>query len=570
LTILPSQRSRHGAAIGRDIINPVISDSLGARGKENPIHAEVNDRDRGRNAYVQHTVAYSPFVTFTAEDKKHGNVDPAAWLRRQNSLSWKTKTIKRATRAEKDEISYIMSIDLSLDRIKRLYDFIPPYTRPTIHIAGTNGKGSVSALTWSILTSAGLSVGRFNSPHLVSVYDCIYVDGKEASHQAYHSARDEVEKLSKENSIEISSFEILVLTALIIFERAQVDIVVLEVGMGGRLDATNVILDQVVLVSALTAVDLDHQAFLGDTVSAITKEKASIARKGKPFILGPQKHPEVAEVAGKIVQEVEADFISASAALSKPAEDGGPASPHPIELHMHCFSKPVQALMPLHGAHQLDNAGLAASIISVALSHPSCTWLGLRDRITPEVVAQGISQVSWPGRLSFHSIPRNIDDPKSQKMLVLADGAHNPASSAALSRYLTEYRNSLPASNITITYILSLSHSPPKTPLQTLSPLLPPSFSSVNVRVAVLRFTPPEGMPWVKSVPPSTLYSVVQDLCPTAELWKGGEDKTDDLPAALRWAANFSDPQLTVVAGSLYLVADFYRLIEAVVLRIRS
>ncbi|KAH7873239.1 Mur ligase [Lentinula edodes] len=467
-----------------------------------------------------------------------------------------------------------MSIDLTLDRIERLYRLIQAYTRPTIHIAGTNGKGSVSALTSSILTAAGLSVGRFNSPHLITIYDCIYVNNQEVSPQTYHEARDNVEGVAHDNSIEISSFEMLVLTALLIFERVKVDIVVMEVGMGGRLDATNVIPDEVVMISALTAVDLDHQAFLGDTVAAITKEKASIARRGKPFVMGPQKHSEVAEVARMVVQEAGGDFFSAPSALQMPSEDQRrpesysqfqPPSPCPIELNMPCFRDPFNALLPLHGSHQLENVGLSAFIISVAVDYPSCSSLGLRDRVTPQVVVRGIANVSWPGRLSFHPIPKNLHDPCSPKALVLADGAHNPASSTTLSRYLMDYCNSPAAPNATtaITYILSLSHSPPKTPLQTLSPLLPPSLpSNLKVRVAVLRFASPEGMPWVKSVLPSVLYSVVQSLCPKAELWKGDDDRTDNLSAALQWATSSSDPNLVVVAGSLYLVADFYRILR--------
>ncbi|KAF5389276.1 hypothetical protein D9757_003428 [Collybiopsis confluens] len=452
-----------------------------------------------------------------------------------------------------------MAIHLSLDGISRAYSFLQPYTRPTIHIAGTNGKGSVSAITASILYVAGLSVGRFNSPHLVSVHDSINLDGQPVDHQSYQSARNEIETIVRANDTQISSFETLVLTALSIFERAMVDVVVLEVGMGGRLDATNVIPDHVVLVSALTAVDLDHQAFLGATVAAITREKAAIARPGKPFVLGPQKHPEAEQVTRLISGNAGAVFFSASPAFARKTETlchatFQPPPPQSIELDMSCFSSRVHALLPLHGEHQLDNVGLAAFIISTAVSHPSCAEQGLRFRITPEVVARGISSVSWPGRLSFHWV-------KNHKLLVLADGAHNPASSATLGHFLSDYCASSGILRFTLTYILSLSHSPPKTPLQTLSPILPPVFPPnvhADVRVAALEFTPPDGMPWVKSVASSELCSVVRDLCPQAELWNRSKS---NLSEALKWAADCSEPHLVVVAGSLYLVADFYRIL---------
>ncbi|GAW06498.1 sumo deconjugating cysteine peptidase ulp2 [Lentinula edodes] len=152
----------------------------------------------------------------------------------------------------------------------------------------------------------------------------------------------------------------LVLTALLIFERVKVDIVVMEVGMGGRLDATNVIPDEVVMISALTAVDLDHQAFLGDTVAAITKEKASIARRAR-----------------MVVQEAGGDFFSAPSALQMPSEDQRrpesysqfqPPSPCPIELNMPCFRDPFNALLPLHGSHQLENVGAVMAAKGVSAS----------------------------------------------------------------------------------------------------------------------------------------------------------------------------------------------------------
>src|SRR5882762_9813819 len=191
-----------------------------------------------------------------------------------------------------------MSIDLTLDRIRTLASHMKtPYTRPTCHIAGTNGKGSVTAILSSILFSSlpPLSVGRFNSPHLVSIYDSITINNKPVASSVYANARGAIESVDRVNSVGASSFELLTLTALLVFEEAGVDIVVIEVGMGGRLDATNIILDECILVSALTAVDLDHQAFLGNTVEDIATEKAAIARSGKPFIIGKQKHQTVYE-----------------------------------------------------------------------------------------------------------------------------------------------------------------------------------------------------------------------------------------------------------------------------------
>ena len=181
-----------------------------------------------------------------------------------------------------------MSIDLSLDRLRILISHMPPYTRPTCHIAGTNGKGSVSALVSSILQSSTppLKVGRYNSPHLASIYDCITIDNIPISLALYNAAHAEVTEKDLENGTRLSSFEILTLSALMVFEREKVDVAVVEVGMGGRLDATNIIPDRFILVSALTAVDLDHQFFLGDTVAKIAFEKAGIARKKRPFVLG--------------------------------------------------------------------------------------------------------------------------------------------------------------------------------------------------------------------------------------------------------------------------------------------
>ncbi|KAJ7758159.1 Mur ligase [Mycena maculata] len=470
-----------------------------------------------------------------------------------------------------------MSIDLTLDRIQRLARHLPAYTRPTCHVAGTNGKGSVSAIMSSMLSSSNppLSIGRFNSPHLVSVRDSIVINNESVSSQVYDAARLEVERADKEQCTGVSSFEILTLTALLIFERAQLDVVVIEVGMGGRLDATNIIPDECVLVSALTAVDLDHQAFLGNSVSAIAAEKAAIARKGKPFVMGGQTDPEVETVVANVVNAAQAELLYALPVFARAWDtvDGPapqpfslsaapfiPPPPLPVRFSMPCFEHPVLALLPLYGEHQLDNLGLAVSIVSAVLMNSA--WIATRARFTNASIAQGIRSVKWPGRLSFHTL-------NSPPLTVLVDGAHNPASAKTLAAYLSHlvtlrHDNQRPLS---LTYILALSHSPPKTPRETLAPLLPfdaPKDVQVDVSVALLRFTPPDGMPWVTSVPPTDLQAVVKSLAPGAETWVDATDAPGGLQRALDWAAERrgDGDGLVVLAGSLYLVADFYRLGE--------
>jgi folylpolyglutamate synthase len=474
-----------------------------------------------------------------------------------------------------------MSIDLSLDRLQRLVDHLPRYTRPTCHIAGTNGKGSVSALLSSILRSSSppLSVGRYNSPHLVSVCDCIVINNEAVEREVYAKARAVVERADKEHDTKLSSFELLTLTALYIFEQAKLDIVVVEVGLGGRLDATNIILDEAIHVSALTAVDLDHQAFLGNTVTDIAREKAGIARKGRPFVLGLQKHSEVEGVVGSVVEQIGGVVVPAIRVAKRGWEEGldgfkGPEfsfspvefkepPPQPVKFFLPGLGD-INALLPLYGDHQLDNLGVVVTALSLLVNNPLSASLELQTRITPESIATGIKSTRWPGRLSFHTV--SLGHP-TRPLIVLADGAHNPASAATLGSYLTHLL-SLAGSDkiINITYILALSHSPPKTPLQTLSPILPPSLPQdsnlkVQVNVAVLRFTPPEGMPWVKSVPPSSLREVVTQLVPDAEVWaaEDGMPEQSQLTSALEWAARSGKEGLVVLAGSLYLVADFYR-----------
>ncbi|KAF5330159.1 hypothetical protein D9611_010634 [Ephemerocybe angulata] len=539
-----------------------------------------------------------------------------------------------------------MSIDLSLSRLSNLLPHLPlQYTRPTIHIAGTNGKGSVSALVSSILshTSAQkpLSIGCFNSPHLVDVTDCILINESPIAQDEYLAARASVLQADEEqakgtSSSRLTPFEVLTLTALQLLERAQVDVAVIEVGMGGRLDATNVTPSSCILVSALTSVALDHTGFLGTTIGAIAEQKAGIARDGRAFVLGPQAESSRREVeeavertvraAGGVVVpyvgvrerewECDIDGVKDEGFEFGIGEKSGwkPPSGIPVEFTIPAVSNGrISALLPLQGAHQIENLSTALGIIRSLVPPPHAaslpSSLDFKALLSPQSIQNGIANVRWRGRLSWHLYAPSPSSSPSEPhrppfpFPVLVDGAHNAASSQTLGSYISQTlsSDSTPTRKVNLTYILALSHSPGKSPLDTLKPLLAPATAlkevEVNVSVACVPFSKPSGMPWVSCVPPSDLAAVVrkavgmsstitsngeENVCGPADtslrIWTPSYSESEKagvtleegqrnvwLERALGWAAGVGEEgeqRLVVVAGSLYLVADFYRLLE--------
>jgi len=463
-----------------------------------------------------------------------------------------------------------MSIDLSLDRLQKAILHLPVYTRPTCHIAGTNGKGSVTAILSSILLSASptLKVGRYNSPHLISLTDSITINHEPVDPELYSSVRALVQRVDDKLGTRLSSFELLTLTALHIFEQIRVDVAVVEVGMGGSLDATNIIPDEAILVSALTNVDLDHQAFLGDTVRAIAREKTGIARFGKPFVLGSQNHPEVVDVVKAVLLEKQSVLepllvvhqVNNAAEISKASLRTVPFQPpqeNRVCFHLPTFDGTITAILPLHGTYQIENLATALSVVSVLLVKENPLRSMLLDRMSPLAVKRGIESVNWRGRLSFHSI--SVPRP----LTVLVDGAHNPASAKTLNDYVKWTVAQLTDETVDVVYIIALSHSPSKNPSDTLSPLLYPNLHDrIRLHIALLDFSPPDGMPWVKPAAPPELAKVTRDLIPDIDHWMADPARIPgtQLSDAIAWAAERIDESgLVVVAGSLYLVADFYR-----------
>ncbi|KAG9040272.1 folylpolyglutamate synthase [Tulasnella sp. JGI-2019a] len=454
-------------------------------------------------------------------------------------------------------------MDLSLARISSLLAALPQYTRPTIHIAGTNGKGSVTAILDSILRDAGFKTGRFNSPHFLFVRDSIRIDGQAISQTTYDHARDCVVEKDISIGSKATSFEILTATAFRVFEAAQVDVVLLEVGLGGRLDATNAVPKEAVIACGITAIDLDHQAMLGDTVEAIAREKAGIMKSGVTCVVGRQGHSGVLSVMREVAGETKAKLVfiedscvigdAAAVETGDPASGGGDGSAstvptQPILVTMR-GAQVIRTRLALLGTHQLENVALAVTILEQL---PSL-------KITPLNIAQGIRNTRWPGRLHWtsYTLPVEINSAQRREMRILVDGAHNTASAHALAAYLHGVPRSSPRH-----FILSLSDSPPpKTPLSTLTPLL-----MKGDIVALVPFSQVAGMPWVKPVATEVMNQTVRQLTGSGE----GRSKTfASLEEALGWFSTMAEddadtrkPPFVIVTGSLYLVADMFRLLD--------
>jgi dihydrofolate synthase/folylpolyglutamate synthase len=319
---------------------------------------------------------------------------------------------------------------------------------PGVLIAGTNGKGSTAATLASILQASGFRAGLYTSPHLVRINERIQINGEEISDDDFALLHDVVdrtaERLVGEGDLpwHPSFFEMLTAIGFEYFAQRKIEMAVLEVGMGGRLDATNVIEPR---VSVITDISLDHQKFLGDTVAEIAREKAGIIRPGGVVVTLPQQ-PQANDVIGNTILNLGARGVSAvpyvppvspgSAEYLVPStESGGANSPGCVSRYpLQVMGREVLVETPLVGRHQLRNVALAIAAADE-----------LRQQgfaVTRESIERGIRGTRWPGR--FQVIPaathvgtaastvRNSDTPE-----IVLDVAHNPAGAWALRSTLS-------------------------------------------------------------------------------------------------------------------------------------
>jgi dihydrofolate synthase/folylpolyglutamate synthase len=304
---------------------------------------------------------------------------------------------------------------------------------PAVLVAGTNGKGSTAATLASILQVSGYKTGLYTSPHLMRINERIRIGGAAIADDDFAGIHDLVDRTADRLVTEAdlpwhpSFFEMLTAIAFEYFARERVDIAALEVGMGGRLDATNVVDPR---VSVITDISLDHQKFLGDTLTEIAREKAGIIRPNGAVVTLPQT-PEANDVIGNTILALDARAItavpyvppvspnSAQYLLPSTQEKAGYVSRYPLQV----MGKEITVEAPLVGRHQLRNIALAIAAVE-ELSRQGFA------AITAATIERGIRDTHWPGR--FQVLPATADHPE-----VVFDVAHNPAGAWALRSTLS-------------------------------------------------------------------------------------------------------------------------------------
>jgi dihydrofolate synthase / folylpolyglutamate synthase len=281
-----------------------------------------------------------------------------------------------------------------------------------VHVAGTNGKGSVSAMVAACLQRAGYRTGLYTSPHLHRYVERVRIDGRPiAEREATRRIVDLLACFDRSGAPETTFFELTTLLALEAFRDHRCDLVVLEVGLGGRLDATNAVTPE---VSVITRIALDHTQILGDSLAQIAREKAGIAKRGVPLIVGARE-PEALAVIARCARRVRAplSIIDRDFAVTQHAR----GDRFDVRVGERVFGG-LRTLLP--GAHQLDNAACAVAALAA---------LDARGISVPErALRAGLAGVRWPGRLErVRGRPR-----------FLFDAAHNADGCAALARFLRE------------------------------------------------------------------------------------------------------------------------------------
>lgn len=472
-------------------------------------------------------------------------------------------------------------MDLGLARVQALLRRVgSPHTLfPVIHVAGTNGKGSTTAYLDALLThGAGVRAARFNSPHLVTARDSVRVSGGELIDERVWAAA--CARTSQADAfdepIRATPFELLTVQALVAFSllpaATRPDVLLIEVGVGGRLDATNVFPAENVLASVVCPIALDHEGLLGKGLAAIAREKAGIVHPRGLCVVADQArvtrippaptdvHPADLAVSETLCAVCEAQGARVAhvtvpwSQMTRAAPRSGatlPSATVSFSLSLHAPHATTVVWLELEATLARITGATTALQTLWSIAHDASGRYGaLRERLRTRLfgdaaLTHALAQYRWEGRCEWRAMPSVSADVQPPTPM-LVDGAHNEASTLALRHYL----EACIAPNATIAWILSFSHG--KDVARMLEVLLAPGYRH---RVVLVPFTTPvEGMPWVR---PTALDAVAHAAAPLADV-----RVARTLDEALAMSAS-SAPNAAVLAGSLYLVSDFYRSVWA-------
>jgi dihydrofolate synthase / folylpolyglutamate synthase len=437
----------------------------------------------------------------------------------------------------------------------------PETSFPSVLIAGTNGKGSTAATLASILTAADYRTGLYTSPHLIRVNERIQIDGAQIPDEDFARLYFQVDETAR-RLIEAgdlphppSFFEVLTALAFLYFagkgpsEAKPVDVAILEVGLGGRLDATNIV-DP--LVSVITDIALDHQDYLGNTIAEITREKAGILRRGGTLITLPQ-HPEANQAIGEAAADLNLRAISAASFIphlpprSSHAESSGPLLESPLPRNHYAVTldgEPLRVDSPLVGHHQQRNIALAIAAANALRNQEGYKLLPTDKtrnnnsyKITNSAIETGIRNTKWPGRLELI--------PSSEGASLLLDVAHNPAGAWALRAAIAQL-----SEGQSRTLIFSCLRDKD---LKEMSQILFPLFDSSGDRPNDHILFAPIDNPRAVSL---------EDLLAAAHALDIPAEAAPDLAAALAQARAVTPANgLIIATGSVYLVGEIRQLL---------
>ncbi|MCK5534119.1 bifunctional folylpolyglutamate synthase/dihydrofolate synthase [bacterium] len=442
-------------------------------------------------------------------------------------------------------------IKFGLERVRKVLRELgdPQNTLSVIHVAGTNGKGSVTAFVYSVLREAGYKVGVYSSPHLIDFRERIRVNEKWIGKSEIVNLIKKIDSICKHLSIKLTYFEFITIAAFCYFYRKKVDFVVLEVGMGGRLDATNVLSGS--LVSIITNIEYEHKDYLGDTLAKIAGEKAGIIKE-KGMVITGAKHKSSFERIRKICKTKEARLFCRDNDFRSIRKKEKICLVKRILTYQQfdyqgIFNNYKKIKIRFIGKHQIENALLSLACIEI-LQH------FYNVQINKKQIYKGLYESFWPGRLELLEVPFF----KNHKIKILLDGAHNPSAFCAL-------RDALRGQGVIYSKLFVLlgvlKDKETKKMLKILSPL-------VDKLIITKPFTE-------RALEPKEIYSYAVKFLPEEKIIIGGEVGRD-IKMMFREIFLFynynkqkrnkfnkiEEDVLILVTGSLYLVGEVKKILE--------